>query len=94
MAVTGLRTQCCNKVWDILPLGTRVMSVAWWTRNEQGLSTPMGDLGTGKSEKGEETGTGEMGFLTGDGNSVCKGDVEQETGKLLRRRVEKAGSKS
>ena len=29
------------------------------TGNEQGLSKLIGDLGTGKSEKGEETGTGE-----------------------------------
>lgn len=36
-----------------------------------------------------------MGLLTGDGNSVCRGDGEQETmGELLKSRVETVGSKS
>lgn len=65
------------------------------TGNEQGLSKLMGDLGTGKWEKGEETGIREVGLLTGDGNSVCRGDGKQETmGELLKSRVETVGSKS
>lgn len=55
----------------------------------------MGVLGTGKSEKGEDRGIGEVGLETGDRNTVCRGDGEQETmGELLRSRVETVGSKS
>lgn len=47
------------------------------TGNEQDLSEVMGDLGTEVLEKGEETGIGEVGLLTRDENSMCKGDGEK-----------------
>lgn len=45
------------------------------TGNEQGLSEVMGDLELRNQKR--ETGIGEMGLLTGDENSVCKGDGEK-----------------
>lgn len=87
---TGDQSDECNlveeekEIWCMKRPGMNKVSANWW-----------GDLGTGKSEKGEDRGIEEVGLETGDGNNVCKGDGEQETtGELLRSRVETLESKS